>query len=112
MDLFVMPSVLREGLPMVILEAMANGVPIIGSGVEGIPEVVRDGQDGLIVEPGNADALAAAIGRMVRGEVNTQALRESAYERQFHHYSDRSMAAGVASVYAEVLAQHPSLVTA
>ncbi|HEY1599408.1 MAG TPA: glycosyltransferase family 4 protein [Pirellulales bacterium] len=112
MDLFVMPSVLREGLPMVILEAMANGVPIIGSGVEGIPEVIRDGQDGLIVEPGNPDDLAAAIGRLVRGEENAQALRESAYERQVTRYSDRSMAAGVAAVYAEVLARKQTLVTA
>jgi len=105
MDLFVMPSVLREGLPMVILEAMAAGVPIVGSRVEGIPEVIRDGQDGLLVRPGDADDLSQAIARVVCGDVDSQALRASAYRRQVSDFSDRSMAAGVARVYAEVLAR-------
>jgi glycosyltransferase involved in cell wall biosynthesis len=105
MDLFVMPSVLREGLPMVLLEAMAAGVPIVASRVEGIPEVIRDCQDGLLVRPGDADDLAQALARMIRGDADSQALRSSAYWRQVSHFSDRSMTAGVARVYADVLAR-------
>ena len=104
MDIFVMPSVLREGLPMVLLEAMAAGVPIVGSRVEGIPEVIRDREDGLLFTPGDAADLARAVARLVDGDADRDALRESAYRRQVSRYSDRSMAAGVAQVYAHVLA--------
>lgn len=103
MDLFVLPSLYGEGLPMVVLEAMAAGVPVISTQVEGIPEAVRDGIDGLIVPPGDAAALAAAIQSIINGELNWHGLRESAYERQQRHYSDHSMAAGVARVYRDVL---------
>jgi glycosyltransferase involved in cell wall biosynthesis len=105
MDMFVMPSVLREGLPMVLIEAMAAGVPIIGSRIDGVADVIRDGEDGLLVRPGDADDLASAIAVFVHGEADVQALRSSAYQRQITRYSDRSMAAGVAQVYASVLAR-------
>jgi glycosyltransferase involved in cell wall biosynthesis len=103
MDLFVLPSLFGEGLPMVILEAMSAGVPVIGTRVEGVPEVIRDGRDGLIAAPGDVDDLARAIRRFVEHQVDWQELRRSAFERQSEHYSDRSMAAGVAAVYDKVL---------
>ena len=70
MDVFVLPSLFGEGLPMVVLEAMAAGVPVVATRVEGTPEAVRDGQDGLIVEPNDPADLAAAVRRLVRGEVD------------------------------------------
>ena len=103
MDLFVLPSLFGEGLPMVILEAMGAGIPVIATRVEGAPEAIRDGIDGLIANPRDPRDLAAAIGRMVRGEVDWQSLRESAHQRQSDRFSDRSMAAGVAEVYRELL---------
>jgi glycosyltransferase involved in cell wall biosynthesis len=103
MDLFVLPSLFGEGLPMVILEAMAAGVPIVATQVEGTPEAIRHGRDGLIVPPGNAEKLAHAIGGVIRGDVDWSALRASAIARQASLFSDRSMAAGVAQVYREVL---------
>jgi glycosyltransferase involved in cell wall biosynthesis len=105
MDLFVLPSLFGEGLPMVILEAMAAGTPVIGTKVEGVPEAIRDGLDGLIAAPGDAEDLARAIGRVMQGEVDWQALRTSAHRRQAERFSDRSMAAGVAQVYRRVLAR-------
>ncbi len=104
MDLFVLPSLFGEGLPMVILEAMSCGVPVVGTRVEGVPEVIRDGEDGLIAAPDDAGELARAMQRVIGGQVDWNALRESAYQRQRDHYSDRSMAAGVAAVYDSVLA--------
>ncbi|HHN79103.1 MAG TPA: colanic acid biosynthesis glycosyltransferase WcaL [Phycisphaerales bacterium] len=55
----------RDGLPTVLLEAMALGTPCVSTPVTGIPEVVRDGQTGLMVPERDADALAAALGRVL-----------------------------------------------
>ncbi len=98
-DLFILPSLFGEGLPMVVLEAMAAGVPVVGTRVEGIPEAIRDGLEGLLAEPNDAADLARAIGHAVRGKVDWLALRERAIERHAERFSDRSMAAGVAAVY-------------
>ena len=107
MDLFVLPSLFGEGLPMVLLEAMAAGVPVVAARVEGVPEAIRDGIDGLLVPPGSAEHLARAVASVVRGEVDWAAWRASASARQAEHFSDRSMAAGVAKVYDRVLARDP-----
>ncbi|HTN75722.1 MAG TPA: glycosyltransferase family 4 protein, partial [Pirellulaceae bacterium] len=88
-DLFVLPSLFGEGLPMVVLEAMAAGIPVVGTAIEGIPEAIRDGQDGVIAQPNNPEDLAAAIGRVITGEISWQALRESALQRHAEHFSDR-----------------------
>ena len=58
-DLFVLPSLFGEGLPMVVLEAMAAGLPVVASRVEGVPEAVVHRETGLLVEPGSVSQLAA-----------------------------------------------------
>jgi glycosyltransferase involved in cell wall biosynthesis len=103
MHVFVLPSLYGEGMPMVVLEAMAAGLPVVGTRVEGIPEVVRDGRDGLLAAPGSADELGAALLRIACGEVDALALGDSGRQRQRERYSDESMAAGIARVYREVL---------
>ncbi len=103
MDLLALPSLLAEGLPMVIIEAMAAGVPPIGSRVDGIVDAIRDGVDGLLVTPGDPAALAAAVRRIVTGEIDWQSLRSAAWRRQREQFSDRSMARGIAQVYREIL---------
>lgn len=102
-DLFVLPSLFGEGMPMVVLEAMAAGLPVIGTHVEGVPEVVRDGLEGLIVAPGDAHALAAAVERFVTGQVDWPTLAANARRRQSEGFSQQTMAAGLADVYRRVL---------
>ncbi len=103
MDLFVLPSLFGEGLPMVVLEAMAAGVPVVATRVEGVGEAIRDSLDGLLVEPGDSQGLAEKIERVIRGDFDWTALRASAQLRQAQHFSDWSMAAGVARVYDRLL---------
>ncbi len=103
MDAFVLPSLFGEGLPMVILEAMAAGVPVVATRVEGAPEAVRHELEGLLVEPGDARRLAEQVARLMRGEVDWHELREAAHRRQAKSFSAESMAAGVARVYDKLL---------
>jgi glycosyltransferase involved in cell wall biosynthesis len=103
MDLFVLPSLFGEGLPMVVLEAMTAGVPIVATRVSGIPEAIRHSQDGVLVAPGDAEELCRAIAAVVRGEYDWSALRDSAMARHAAEFSDLAMAAGVAAVYRELV---------
>ncbi len=105
LDLFVLPSLFGEGLPMVVLEAMAVGVPVVGTKVEGVPEAIRHGKDGVIAKPRDASDLARVIDQIISGHYDWSALRESAKQRHADQFSDRSMAAGVGQCYREVLAE-------
>jgi glycosyltransferase involved in cell wall biosynthesis len=64
LDVFALSSRF-EGLPIALLEAMATGVAPVATTVGGIPEVITDGQNGLLVDPGDPSALAAALGRVL-----------------------------------------------
>jgi glycosyltransferase involved in cell wall biosynthesis len=62
-DFLVLPSV-SEGVPLVALEALSSGIPVLASRLDGIATVVRDGYNGLLVEPGNVDQLASALSQL------------------------------------------------
>jgi glycosyltransferase involved in cell wall biosynthesis len=62
-DIFCLPS-FAEGLPIVLMEAMATGLPVVATRVMGVPELVEDGVSGFLVAPGNADELAGALGKL------------------------------------------------
>ena len=79
MDVFVLSS-RREGLPNVVLEAMALELPVVATRIAGVPTLIRDGENGLLVEPGAPPALTGAIGRLLasparRRELGTAARR-------------------------------------
>jgi len=103
MDAFVLPSLFGEGLPMVILEAMAIGTPVISAEVEGVIQAMRPGVDGLIFEPGNAEQLADRVEGLMNGNHDWQSIRTSALRRQREGFSNTSMAGGVAAVYDRML---------
>src|SRR3989440_587787 len=85
-DAFVLPAVVdrrgdTEGLGVVLLEAMNHRVPVIASAIGGITDIVEDGVSGLLVPPGDATALAAALGRLARAPDLAAGLGEAAYRR-------------------------------
>ncbi|TSA45461.1 glycosyltransferase family 1 protein [bacterium] len=91
-DLFVLPSV-KEGFPYVILEAMAAGLPIVATKTGGIPEAIRNGQDGLLVEPKNPAALASAISKLIKNPSDAKKLGQMAEERAKNFTYDAMLAA-------------------
>ena len=64
-DTFVLPSYANEGIPQALLQAMACGLPVIGSRVGGIPEIIVENETGLIIPPKDITALASAIERLL-----------------------------------------------
>jgi glycosyltransferase involved in cell wall biosynthesis len=104
-DVFILPSLFGEGLPMVVLEAMAAGLPIVASRVEGVPLAVVHRETGLLVEPGSVSQLAQAVEEIVFDRVDYSQLSSGARRLHAASFSDTAMAAGVAAVYRDVLAQ-------
>ena len=101
----MLPSLFGEGLPMVVLEAMAAGVPVVASRVEGVPEAVVHRETGLLVEPDSVSQLASAIRQFIDGEVDYAAMSRNGRERHAERFSDVAMARNVADVYRDVLAR-------
>ncbi len=77
-DIFVLPSILPDPFPTVIIEAMAAALPVIASGCGGVPEMVTPGLTGILVPPGDAGALALAIRRLIRDDSGRAAMGEAA----------------------------------
>jgi glycosyltransferase involved in cell wall biosynthesis len=75
MDVLVVPSIYFETGPLVVLEAQAWGVPVLGSDLGGIAERVTQGVDGVLVPPNDAGALAEVLGAWVREPARLRALR-------------------------------------
>jgi glycosyltransferase involved in cell wall biosynthesis len=63
-DAFALAS-FAEGIPVVLMEAMASAIPCVSTRITGIPELIRDGEDGLLVTPSDTDELAAALARLM-----------------------------------------------
>ena len=103
LDAMLLPSLFGEGLPMVVLEAMAAAVPVIATRVEGTPEAVTHGVEGLLAEPRDADSLASAILDLVSGKFDWTQMSEAAFTTHSNKFSDHAMAAGIADVYRDVL---------
>jgi glycosyltransferase involved in cell wall biosynthesis len=98
----VLPSH-QEALPLVVLEAMAAGVPVVATNVGGIPETIRDGVDGLLVPPGDAETLASALSRILDEPELAQRLSDAALHRADELYTPEALALRTAELYDEVL---------
>ena len=102
MDVFAFPS-LWEGFPIALLSAVAAGLPVIVTPVGGVPEVVKDGVNGLIVPAGDPAALAEAIWNAHENPVGASALGRAAAATIRDRYSHRTTARRIMEVYDQVL---------
>jgi Glycosyl transferases group 1 len=101
-DVFALPS-LYEGSSLAVLEAMAAGRPVVSSAIGGTDELIEDGRSGLLVAPGDAEALAAALRRLLADSGLRERLAGRARERVERDLTRQAMAERVAAVYAELL---------
>ncbi|MEW6399961.1 MAG: glycosyltransferase, partial [Bacillota bacterium] len=98
LDIYVLSS-RYEGLPLAILEAMAAALPVVAADVGGVAEAVVDGLTGLLVPPGDAAALAAAILALLRDPERVRSLGRTGRERVEAQFDAELMAARVVGVY-------------
>lgn len=102
MDVFALPS-LWEGLPLALILAMGASRPVVATRIAGIPEVVTDGETGLLVEPGNAAELGAALASVCRDSVLRSRLGSRACAAVRDRFGADAYSAAVIGIYEEFL---------
>ena len=102
MDIFVLPS-LNEGLPMTVLEAMAAGKPIVATSVGAVPNVISEGESGLLVKPKDAVGLRHAIARLLDDSELGRRMGARAQEWVGRQYTSAAMALEYREMYEQVL---------
>ena len=99
-DVFCLPS-FAEGLPVVLMEAMSMQIPCVTTTIAGIPELIQDGIDGLLVAPGDADALAVALARLMDDASLRNRLAQSGRARVLEGYNLARNVEALAVVFTE-----------
>jgi glycosyltransferase involved in cell wall biosynthesis len=99
----VVVSSLREGLPNVILEALALAKPVVATRVGGIPEIIRDGETGLLVPLRDPERLAEALLHLLRNPEEGKKLGEMGRAVVAREFNVETMAHKIAGVYREIL---------
>ena len=102
MDIFVLPSY-SEGVSLALLEAMAAGLPVIVSRVGGLPEVVTDGENGLLIPPRDAESLAGALERLLADPDFAKKLGQNARKHVREHYSLERLGREINEIYEELV---------
>jgi len=101
-NVFVLPTY-KEGMPVVLLEAMAAGLPVITTDVGGIPDVIDEGVNGYLITPGDTDTLASKILEIAEHPERTTKMRHDNVEKVVANYLEPAVAERVAEVYRKVL---------
>ncbi|MCK5255586.1 MAG: glycosyltransferase [Deltaproteobacteria bacterium] len=101
-ELFILPS-LWEGLPNALLEAMAAGKPVVATKVGGIPEIVVHGETGMLIPPGDTDALTAAILDLLQNRLKAKDMGEAGRIRAGKRFSIYKMIEKTENLYQELL---------
>lgn len=103
-DVFVLPS-LSEGLPLVILEAMAAGLPIIATKITGMPEIIQEGKNGFLVEPANPNDLADRIIYLCNNSLVRKYISEN-NKAKSEHFGWEKIAEKLEDIYISILKEY------
>jgi glycosyltransferase involved in cell wall biosynthesis len=104
LDVLVHPAVGTDAFPLVVLEALASGKPVVASRLDGIPEEIQDGRHGLLVPPGDVPALADAMRTLLGDAALRQRLGAAGRERVCQHFSRARLAREVRELYCRLCA--------
>jgi glycosyltransferase involved in cell wall biosynthesis len=104
----VLPSRWHENQPLAVLESFACGVPVIGTALGGIPELIEPGRTGDIVPPNDAEALGASLARLLGDPPSALRMGQAARSRAERDFTPGVHLARVEQVYAEVMEGTPS----
>jgi len=100
-DIFVLPSY-GEGLPMSVLEAMSYAVPVVATTVGGLPELIRDGESGFLVAPGQVSQLVDRLGRLVCDAALRRTMGDAARRTVERGHGIEAMAHHISRAYCQV----------
>ena len=103
MDVFVFPVRWNEGFGLSLVEAMAAGKPVVATRVGAVPDIVRHGQDGWLVEPEDVVSMADGIAHLLRDPSAARRMGQTARERVREAFSLARMADQVEAVYRELV---------
>lgn len=102
-DIFVLPSIWQDPSPMVVVEAMASGLPVIASNVGGIPEMVKDWENGLLVPPRDPEALAEAVEFLLENDDVRETMGLKSRSEAERRFSWDTVAKKILQVYEKIL---------
>jgi glycosyltransferase involved in cell wall biosynthesis len=105
MDVFALTS-RSEGMPLVVLEAWAAGLPVVASRVGGLPEMIQHGQNGLLFDTGNQPALLAAFDRLLADKELARKMGHAGQRQVLENSHRRKMAGNYHQQYLELLARN------
>lgn len=100
-DVFCLPSY-AEGVPTVLMEAMASGLPVVATRIDGVPELVEDGESGLLVAPASAPQLAAALARLDDDPDLASRIGQAGRETVVSRFDMEESAKRIQALFAEV----------
>jgi len=109
-DVFVLPCVVaksgdRDGIPVALMEAMALGVPVVSTDISGIPELITNGENGVLVAEKNPAALAQALERMLENPAIGETLAKQARKTIEEHFNLETIAANLELLFREAVSQ-------
>ncbi len=103
-DVVALTSV-NEGTPVALIEAMASGTPVVATRVGGVPDIVYNGETGIVVEPHNADALTAAVRELLSNSAQREKLGAAGRDSVRERFDKQRLIEDVTQLYDELLAR-------